>query len=331
MTLPIPRGPFSQALLDALTGAPHDEIIPVPDGPPDPIRDHDLQLALYLCYELSYRGLPGVDDRWEWSPALVGFRGRLEAMFEGALRAAVPQHFEEDSIPNQLRALADGDAGPSLSQFILGEATLEQFKEFVIHRSAYHLKEADPHSWAIPRLTGKTKAAFLEIQTDEYGGGSWERMHSELFSRLMASLGLDNSYGAYIDRFPGITLATVNLMSLVGLNRRLRGAVVGHLALFEMTSTIPNRRYGDGLRRLAPSADTRFFDEHVEADAVHEQIAAHDLAGNLAGEDPAMAADIMFGAAALMHLDALFAEHVLACWKGGESSLMAGSASTLVG
>ena len=39
-------------------------------------------------------------------------------------------------------------------------------------------------------------------------------------------------------------------MSLFGLHRRLRGALVGHLAAFEMTSSIPNRRYGDGLRRL---------------------------------------------------------------------------------
>ena len=39
-------------------------------------------------------------------------------------------------------------------------------------------------------------------------------------------------------------------MSLFGLHRRRRGAIVGHLALFEMTSSVPNRRYADGLRRL---------------------------------------------------------------------------------
>jgi hypothetical protein len=212
---------------------------------------------------------------------------------------------------------------------MLNEATVEQFEEFVIHRSAYHLKEADPHSWAIPRLTGKAKAAFIEIQNDEYGAGSWARMHSELFTRLMKSLGLDDTYGAYLDVIPGVTLATVNLMSLFGLHRRLRGSVVGHLALFEMTSTIPNGRYGDGLRRLSETADTRFFREHVEADAVHEQIAAHDLAGNLAAEDPAMKADILFGAAALLHLDALFAEHLLDAWNEGSSALLARSTSTV--
>ena len=51
------------------------------------------------------------------------------------------------------------------------QGTLEQFREFVTLRSVYHLKEADPHTFAIPRLYGRTKAAMVEIQADEYGGG----------------------------------------------------------------------------------------------------------------------------------------------------------------
>jgi hypothetical protein len=51
-----------------------------------------------------------------------------------------------------------------------------------------------------------------------------------LFAQAMDELGLDSSYGAYLNRIPGYTLATVNLMSLLGLHRRWRGAIVGHLA-----------------------------------------------------------------------------------------------------
>ena len=90
-------------------------------------------------------------------------------------------------------------------------------------------------------------------------------------------------------------------MSMFGLHRRLRGAIVGHLALFEMTSSIPNRRYADGLRRLGV-APTRpaFFDEHVVADAVHENVAAVDLAGGLAAPGArGSSRDILWGAAAL--------------------------------
>src|SRR3712207_8856172 len=99
----------------------------------------------------------------------------------------------------------------------------------------------------------------------------------------MEALGLDARYGAYVDHIPAITLATVNLMSMLGLHRRRRGAIIGHLALFEMTSSLPNRRYANAVRRLGFDTEeaTAFFDEHVEADAVHEAVASVDLAGGL--------------------------------------------------
>ena len=143
--------------------------------------------------------------------------------------------------------LVKTDDAPSLSAYIERKASLEEFREFLIHRSAYQLKEADPHSWAIPRLTGAPKAALVEVQADEYGGGDPDRVHATLFARSMGALGLDSTYGAYVDRLPGITLATVNLMSLFGLHRRWRGAIVGHLAAFEVSSPQPNRRYANGL------------------------------------------------------------------------------------
>jgi hypothetical protein len=64
----------------------------------------------------------------------------------------------------------------------------------------------------------------------------------------MRAPGLDDRENAYLDRIPGVTLATVNL----------------------------------GFDAEA----TDFYDEHVEADAVHENIAAYDLAGGLARQEP---------------------------------------------
>jgi hypothetical protein len=325
-TLPAPRGDTSAALLGALTRAPHHlRPIPLPSGV-DPLADEDLQLALYLCYELHYRGLPGVDERWEWSPSLLALRGALEERFEAALRDVVgdvgPAPAPDD-MDLALRAIEEADEAPSVSRHVERDATLEQVLEFVVHRSAYQLKEADPHSWAIPRLSGPPKAALVEIQADEYGGGRPERVHAQLFADTMAALGLDDTYGAYLEHLPAATLATVNLMSLCGLHRRLRGAIVGHLALFEMTSSIPNRRYATGLRRLGieTQAATGFFDEHVEADAVHEAVAAVDLAGGLARREPALARDILWGASALVAVEGRWARHLMGAWERDTSSL----------
>jgi len=329
-----PRGPITEILIDALAGRPG--TLPAVAVSPrvDALADDDLQLALYLCYELHYRGLDGVDDGWEWDPGLLTLRGLLEAHFEEALLATVGEPgpaCPASDMDLALREIADADDAPSLSRHVEREATREQVLEFLIHRSAYQLKEADPHSWALPRLHGAPKAAMVEIQVDEYGGGRPERIHAQLFADAMAALGLDPDYGAYLDRLPGITLATVNLMSLCGLHRRRRGAIVGHLALFEMTSSIPNRRYADGLRRLGyGGAATAFFDEHVEADAVHEAIAAVDLAGGLARQQPALAPDILWGARALVAVEGRWAAHVLGAWETGDSSLLAPAARELV-
>lgn len=226
------------------------------------------------------------------------------------------------AVAELLFALTAPEPGPSLSRFVAKSATLEQLREFLIHRTIYTLREADPHSWAIPRLTGRAKAALVEIQSDEYGGGDPDRVHATMFARTVRGIGLDDTYGAYLDDVPAVTLASHNLMSLFGLHARLRGAIVGHLAAFEMTSSIPNRMYGDGFRRLGfGDAVTAYFDEHVEADAVHEQIAAHDLAGALAEDDPALLPDIVFGAAACLAYDARVGDHILAAWQDGRSSL----------
>ncbi len=321
MRLPQPRGPVSAALVEGLRGSAPLSIA-VPDLPVhEVLHDGDLQLSLWICYEMHYRGFEGVDDGWEWDPSLIALRGELEGQWLAALRLLAPaQDVEADEVPAALAALVAADDGPSLAGFLQREATREQFREFVALRSVYHLKEADPHSWAIPRLEGSAKAALMEIQTDEYGGGRVERMHSELFRDVMRALDLDDTYGRYVDEASAVTLAVTNMISLFGLRRELSGALIGHLAAFEMTSSLPNRRYGNGLRRLGGDATaTRFYDEHVEADAVHEQIAAHDLCGGYALQHPEAAADILFGAKACLAVEAEFGRHLLERWT--ENSL----------
>ena len=317
MLLPDPRGAVSAELIGLLHRDPSTmECQSVPDTDAE-----DLQLSLWVCYELCYRGFEGVDPDWDGAPALMTIRRVLENRWLGTLRGiAAPERVAD--VPRALAELVAADEGPPLAKFLQTKATAGQFAEFVAHRSVYHLKEADPHSWAIPRLSGRAKAALVEIQADEYGQGQLERMHSELFRATMRSLGLDDAYGHYVGQAPATTLAVSNLMSLFGLNRRWLGAALGHLAVFEMTSSLPNRRYGNGLRRLGGDATaTRFFDEHVEADAVHEQIAAHDLCGSYAADNPEAAGDILFGAACALTVEARFGTHLLDRWTSGKPSL----------
>ena len=332
--LPPPRGPLTLALLDYLRRDPASTRVKQTrltwsGATAEAATDHDLQLALWLAYELHYRGLEGVDDAWEWHRGLVEATQEWEALLLDALvsvTAGTSMEGEPGTVAPRLFQLAAGDGGPSLSQALMREATIDQFREFLIHRSIYHLKEGDPHTWGIPRLSGSVKAAMVTIQADEYGSGVTEAMHAQLFRSLLAGWGLDTRYGHYLDRVPGVTLLTSNIISMFGLNRRFRGALVGHLAMFEMTSSVPNSRYARGHRRLGGSERAaRFFDEHVVADAVHEQIAAYDLAGGLAATEPRLSDDILFGARCAAYADEQFAAWVLSRWAAGQSSLLRGS------
>jgi hypothetical protein len=329
MQLPEPRGPLSEALRSDLasrttlstTTLECADLLSGISG--CALTDEDLQLTLGICYELHYRGFDGVSDDWEWDPALLRLRAGLERRHLAALQGLVgPLTVTDEPIDRQLTALIAADGGPSLSAFMAKQGTLEQWREYLTLRSVYHLKEGDPHTFAIPRLSGRTKAAMVEIQADEYGGGAPERMHSELFAGLMRDLDLDATYGALWDDAPAAAFCSVNTMSFFGLHRRWRGAALGHLAAVEMTSSEPSRRYSAGLRRLGyDQRTTVFYDEHVEADAVHEQIASVDMCGSLVAEDPTLAPDVLFGAACSLALDGVAAHHLLGAWEAGRSAL----------
>jgi hypothetical protein len=101
--------------------------------------------------------------------------------------------------------------------------------------------------------------------------------------------------------------------------------------VFEMTSSIPNRRYATALRRLGvrDRRATEFFDEHVTADAIHENIAAVDLAGGLVRREPQLVEDVLFGARALIEVEARWATALLEAWEADGSALLHGAGAAV--
>ena len=318
--LPKPRGRLGDAVLGALRELPR--AVPRIDVAPE--SPDDAALTLWVLHELSYGGFSDVDDGAEREPGLLGVRRRLEDELEANLRARWPGVPDGVELESGFFDWLAGHDGPSLARHVQTEATEEQVLDLLRVRSVYHLKEADPTTWTVPRLPAAAKAALVELLYDEYGVGDPVRLHAELFARGMEASGLRPEYGSYVDEAPLEVLEQNNAVSMFGIQRRLRGAAVGHLAAFEMTSSLPNRRYANALRRLGfgPRA-TDFFDEHVEADAVHENVAAVDLAGGLARLEPALAGHVVWGARALVELEARWAQHLLDAWEAGRSSLLA--------
>jgi hypothetical protein len=342
MRLPEPCGPLSEGVVETLRSRPDGpRAVPEPRAMGDvtyPLTDRDLQLALWVLYELHYRGFDDVaDPDAEWDPLLMVSRAALERTFEHAVRELVGE------TPRDAPALEDlGDtpaeqvsaalvrmtarSGPSeVARFLHRRATRQEFCSYLAERAVYHLRESDPQSFVLPRIGGAAKVALAELQYDEYGGGRPERLHQALFARALASLDMPTDLATYVEQANGATLASVNLMSLFALNRRLRGAAMGHLAAFEATSSLPCERILRGARRLRlPAAVAHYYDEHVEADAVHEQLAIRGICAALVTDEPALVADVVLGATACLAVDGLAGEVLLDRWRAGRQDRAAG-------
>ncbi|WP_114559027.1 iron-containing redox enzyme family protein [Desertihabitans aurantiacus] len=316
--VPPARGELSAAVVDLLHGRRQD----VPDPTAADPFGADLQLALALTGELHYRGLQGVSDEQEWAPAVASARHAMQDHFLTALREQLPGGDDVEEMVAEL--VVEPVDGTGVSHHLAAEGTVGQFTEYVAHRAHYHRKEADPQAWVIPRLQDAAKAGLVTVEHDEYGAGRARAMHSALYAQMMAELGLDPGYGAQLAVTSRWVLAEVNLQTLCGLRRSLRGASVGMFAVIELTSSPGSARFVQAARRLGLGPATEgFYAEHVEADAVHEQVLRRQVLAPLLALEPGLAGDVVLGMQASGWLGDRFAEELLTAWGRGASSLVA--------
>ena len=302
MKIPAARGELSAALREYLTDTDVRWL-----GLPTASDPDDAAIALWCLHELAYRGFDDVSDDMEWDPTLITVRARLERDLESRLRADFDL-CAADTLPDLLTAYQD-TAG--IAHFVRRSATAGDVRDILIQKSIYHLKEADPHCFVLPRLEPATKAMLTELQYDELGAGVPERMHARLFADALTAAGLDSTYGAYIDHASLATLTFNNALSMLCLNRRLRHAALGHLAAFEATSSLPCADWVHGLRRLGfDETVVRYFDEHVEADAVHEQLARW-ICDQMTGDDTNLEREVGFGAFVCLELESRCAAAIM--------------------
>ncbi len=280
---------------------PYSGRLPVP-------ASEDFQVTLWVLQQLAFRPFDDVDARWEDEASLIALRGQLERAQETDLRQTLfcPPTAAQD-VPEVVKRLVSNHEGPSLSRWMEENGRLAHMREFVMHRAAYQAKEADPHSFAIPRLdAGRAKSALLKIQLDEYGNAEAGQSHAELFAETMRAL----EVRADVDCLPAVTLRTNTVLNTFASSRRLRGACIGHLAVFEMTSVEPMARYAATLRRLLDgemaTRAARFYDVHVAADGFHQQLALGEMLSGFVEQYPCEADEVLFGATAIMSIESDF-------------------------
>lgn len=150
MRLPAPRGHMSAALITALADVPPARpALLVSGGTRETWLDDDLQLSLWICYELRMRGFDDVHPLWEDHPALVQFHAALESRWEQGLR----------SLPESTQPAA-----------LSGEGLAELRKHQAFWRPRREMREA-----------------LRDIHGDAYGARD-ERTHSVLFTVTLRDL-----------------------------------------------------------------------------------------------------------------------------------------------
>ena len=166
MLLPSARGPLSAAVLDALrTGT--DPPAPPPPGSRveletvAPVSDDDLQLALWMPTSCTTAASTTSthDLRVGPRPAAAAAAAR------GRVRGRAPRRTATSCRPGRggrrrrgraaLRARRRRRRPARCAGSCTARPPREQFLEFLVQRSLYHLKESDPHSFVLPRLDGR--------------------------------------------------------------------------------------------------------------------------------------------------------------------------------
>ena len=164
----------------------------------DLLRDGDVQLALWMLYELHFGGFDDVSGDLEWDPGLLRARGVLERRLEGDLRRRAHDRVQEaldaeGALPERIFDMVAADDGPRLAAYLHRRATATQIAEFLRERTIFHLKESDPQSLVLARVGGRAKTALAELLHDEFGAGRPERLHATMFADGLAGAGLDSS------------------------------------------------------------------------------------------------------------------------------------------
>lgn len=77
------------------------------------------------------------------------------------------------------------------------------------------------------------------------------------------------------------------------------------------------------LKRIgAPDPCVHFYAEHVEADAVHEQVVRSGVVDDLLAREPGLERDVVFGMRAFGVVEDRLADHIMSSWTIGQSSLL---------
>ena len=248
-----------------------------------------------ICSPTGARAAPGASWTIPWGRPPSGARPRLRASYRGcsarprtsmgSWRSSAPVVTEEASSRGVTSHDSAGERGPATSLAGSGRSPRHRMptQALRVYRAEGDARPGPKPDIARPtrpRRRTRTRVIPWPDGARRRKKGDPVRRGRQRGPRMDAFRALPHhddhgrarcSYGAYVDRPWGRPRDRILRSRCVRGSDRQRGALAGHLAALEMTSSPPNRAYANGFRRLGFDDDAVWlFDEHVEADSVHE-------------------------------------------------------------
>lgn len=154
---------------------------------------------------------------------------------------------------------------------------LQLLKEVFKQQAPDALSEASGMSRYLGGSYGAVQSGLAKVFVDEFGFGVHQEKHSTLFEELLTGLGLDSKAHAYFSEYSAASLCLANYFHYISLNKRLFFKYTGAIYFAEASLPHVNRQMLDVVKRYAPEANYKYFEEHAEIDVYHRKMVLNDV------------------------------------------------------
>ncbi|WP_159289213.1 iron-containing redox enzyme family protein [Methylosinus sporium] len=184
------------------------------------------------------------------------------------------------------------NSAPS-SQAILGARDpAVAARDWLVQLAPDFLIESSPMARYASGNYGPISSSLFRVIIDELGYGDFQKKHSTLFQKTLASAGLSPEPHKYWQYYLNGSLLLANYYNMITRNRRYIFRYIGAIFLAETGFIRACAIWRDALRAALPSLDLRYFDEHCHIDIDHSRVAfdglvkpAIDRYGRLAAQE----------------------------------------------
>jgi hypothetical protein len=257
----------------------------------------DELIELLEIHDLHVAPIESLGDelRRQHHPDVAARKYELEGAFVAGLEAL--DHAEPwqlpDSAVDAMYAVAGLDLLPEVYDWLVDGATYDELVEFLTLEGGPDADFDDLVARCQVGLSGEPKLELARNYWDEMGHGALDKVHTELYRRLVAALDIT---GVPRPSQPREALERSALNTLLATNRWLQPEMVGALGLTELQAGPRCEKVLAAFARLdvRPSA-WPFYEVHAEVDPIHGKAWVENVVAPLS-QDGRWAAGIVRGA-----------------------------------